>query len=138
MRRSRAKLATRTSTQSTLSSEQSSTRPTFMPAVNVQISRFVDAHQPGFVECVLVDASGRSHVIVEKVPVVSDEDLWSTSAYPRPGFIACEIEEEWVDEDGQALVRVSTARPWSIESSTGQTEFVVLASQVTNGSGLTV
>jgi hypothetical protein len=55
-----------------------------MPAVTVQISRFVDEHQPGFVECILMDALGESHLFVEKVPVVSTDDLWSTSSYPQP------------------------------------------------------
>jgi hypothetical protein len=101
-----------------------------MHAVTVPILRFVDEHQPGFVECVLTDASGNQHLIVEKVPVVSREDLWSNSIYPRLGRIACEVEAEWKDADGRSFVRINTERPWSVESSEGATVFVVLASQV--------
>jgi hypothetical protein len=101
-----------------------------MPAVSVSIARFIDDHQPGFVECILTDAFGKEHLIVEKVPVVSEEDLWSSSAYPRPGVVACELEEAWKATDGRSLVRVNTGRPWAIESTDGATIFVVLASQV--------
>ncbi|MFG6487215.1 hypothetical protein ACG04R_11085 [Roseateles sp. BYS78W] len=101
-----------------------------MPSVAIQITRFVDEHQPGFVECVLVDASGKSHVFVEKAPVVSSENLWSTSSYPRRGSIACEVVADCSGENGQALARVNTERPWGIESTEGLTEFVVPASEV--------
>jgi hypothetical protein len=101
-----------------------------MPTLLVEITRFVDEYQPGFVECVFVDAFDRSHFIVEKAPVISTEDLWSTSSYPRPGEVACEVVAEWLDEAGQSLVRVNTDRPWGIESTTGASEFVVFSHQV--------
>lgn len=101
-----------------------------MPALTVQIVRFVDEHQPGFVECVLLDAENKEHVFVEKVPIVSTEDLWATSSYPRVGTIECVIEQEWEDAEGRLIVRADTEHPWHVESSTGETSFVVLASQV--------
>jgi hypothetical protein len=101
-----------------------------MSILAVQISRFVDEHQPGFVECVVVDALGHSHLFVEKVPIVSEENLLSTSSYPRNGEIKCEVEAEWKDEAGRSLVRVNTEQPWHVESTTGETKFVVLSSQV--------
>ena len=100
-----------------------------MPALIVEITRFVDEYQPGFVECAFVDAFGQSHFIVEKAPVVSTEDLRATSAYPRPGEIACEVVAEWQAE-GRSVVRVNTERPWGIESTTGASEFVVQSHQV--------
>ncbi len=96
----------------------------------VQIERFVDEYQPGFVECRLVDAEGHPHLFIEKVPIVSADDLWSNSTYPVAGAIACEIEAEWTDHEGRNLVRVSTEKPWSVESTSGITRFVVLSSQV--------
>lgn len=104
-----------------------------MPAVIVQISRFVDEHQPGFIECILLDALGESHLFVEKVPVVSKGDLWPTSSYPQPGAIACEVEAQWKDAAGRSLVRVSTERPWGVESTAGTTCFTVLLAQVKLG-----
>ena len=101
-----------------------------MPVVAVSITKFVDEHQPGFVECILTDAFGREHHIVEKAPVVSNADLWSNSEYPQPGFVVCNVEAEWKDEDGRSLARVNTEQPWSVESTEGTTLFVVLASQV--------
>jgi len=101
-----------------------------MPTVVIQIVRFVDEHQPGFVECSLVDAHGEQHLFIEKVPVVTTEDLWSSSTYPRPAAIACQVEREWTDEKGQALVQINTELPWHIESTTGVTRFTVLSTQV--------
>lgn len=96
----------------------------------VQIGRFVDEHFPGLVECVLFDADGVRHEFIEKGSVVSRNDLMSDSLYPQPGYIGCIIEQEWVDELGRRLVRVSTMKPWSIESLAGTTEFTVFKEQI--------
>jgi hypothetical protein len=101
-----------------------------MPAVAIQITRFADDHQPGFVECQLVDAAGVSHIFVEKVPVVTTENLRSTSSYPCPGSIHCRLLAQWEGSDGQALSRIDTSKPWGVESSAGITEFVVRSSQI--------
>ncbi len=102
----------------------------FMPAITVQITRFVDDHFPGFVECNFVDAVGETHVFIDKVPVVSIENLSATSDYPCSGNLGCKIEEEWKDASGRDVARVSTAYPWDMESTKGTTDFVVLASQL--------
>ena len=104
-----------------------------MDKVVVSIERLVDEHQPGFVECALIDALGNEHLFVEKVPVVTQESLCSNSAYPRLGLVACEVEAQWQETDGRWLVRINTQRPWSIESTEGESTFVVLASKVRRG-----
>lgn len=96
----------------------------------VSIERWVDDHPPGFVACALVDAFGKTHVFIEKAPVVSTENLLSDSRYPRPGTIACRIVREWHSDDAGPCVLVDTRRPWGVESTDGRTSFVVLASQV--------
>jgi hypothetical protein len=98
--------------------------------LSLQIDRFVDNSQPGFVECSLVDAYGARHLFVEKVPVVTAEDLWSDSDFPRQGVIACEIEREFAVDVDQPLLQVNTELPWHVESTTGETRFVVRMSQV--------
>jgi hypothetical protein len=101
-----------------------------MPTLSVVISRFVDEYQPGFVECELTDAQGELHSFLEKVPVVTKENLWFSSSYPQPGAIPCTVEAEWKDEQGRLLCRVSTEQPFHVESTAGHSCFVVLASQV--------
>jgi hypothetical protein len=101
-----------------------------MPAVAVQITRFVDDHFPGFVECTLVDAAGVVHVFVEKVPVVTTEALQSTSHYPCPGAIGCQVLAQWKDDHGIELTKIDTSKPWGVESSVGVTEFVVTSLQI--------
>jgi hypothetical protein len=101
-----------------------------MKYLSAQIVRFVDAAFPGFVACEFLDATGSCHTIIDKVPVLSLEDLDSSTAYPRPGSVGCEVMSRWRDMDGRELVRVTTARPWSIESTEGVSEFVIVAEQL--------
>ena len=101
-----------------------------MPAVSVQIARFVDDHFPGFVECILVDALGTAHTFVEKVPVVSADSLSAASSFPCNGEIQCEIFEEWQDEMGLSFAIVCTESPWDVESTSGERQFTVFTSQL--------
>jgi hypothetical protein len=101
-----------------------------MPFPKVQISRFVDEHQRGFDDCVLLDAQDQTHLFVGKSPIVSAERLWSDSRYSRPGEIACDIETEQTDESGRSLVRVNSNLPWRVESTTGETRFVEFPSRI--------
>lgn len=66
-----------------------------MSAVSVQITRFVNDHFPGFVECVLSDALGKNHAFVEKAPIVSTDNLSAASTHPCSGELQCEILREW-------------------------------------------
>jgi len=103
-----------------------------MPFLRIQIVRFVDKHQPGFVAGEFTDTQGAQHTIIDKVPVIAITDLWSDSAYPQPGIAACEILERSQDAGGQRLLRITIGKPWGLESVDGETQFVVFDSQVTD------
>ena len=60
-----------------------------MSALRVEVSRFVDEHQPGFVECTLIDVHGDRHVFVEKVPIVSVDSLSLHSIWPVELLVSC-------------------------------------------------
>src|SRR3984893_19029029 len=96
-----------------------------MPDLAVQIVRFVDTNQPGWVECEFVDATGRPHSIIEKIPIVTREDLDADSEYPKPGTVRCEILNRYQDDKGQELVCITTSRPFSVETVEGLCEFTV-------------
>jgi|SRR6266850_4703095 len=96
----------------------------------VQIVRFVDDHQPGWVECEFVDAEGRKHRLVDKIPIFTEHPLDRARKYPRSGSIRCEVLAEWRDASGRQLRRITTARPFDLQSTEGLSEFVVLSSQV--------
>ena len=98
-----------------------------MPDLMVRIVRFVDNSQPGWVECEFADAEGRRHLIIEKVPVVTAEDLDADSEYPKQGTVRCEILKRYHNEKGQELVCITTYRPFCIESIEGASEFTVPA-----------
>lgn len=59
--------------------------------LELEILRFVDDSQPGWVERRLVDAAAGVHRFVEKAPIVSELPLDRDSGYPRPGMLACTV-----------------------------------------------
>lgn len=101
-----------------------------MPCLRVSIVRFVDEHQPGFVECEFIDAFGIIHTLIDKMPIFSLDDLWSDSVYPQPGLARCEVLGQSQDSQGRRLARVTIAKPDGLESSRGLSEFVVLESRL--------
>ena len=101
-----------------------------MPTVAVEVTRFVDASFPGWVEFVLVDASGATWIFVDKVPVLTTEDLSEASDYPRSATIECEVVQEPSAAQVAGLVTIDTSRPWGIEAKDGTSKFVVRQSQL--------
>ncbi|NKF24800.1 hypothetical protein [Solimonas marina] len=101
-----------------------------MLSLSVEIRRFTDPHQPGFVECGFVDARGKEHVFIEKVPVVTSRNLSAESIYPQSGHIACKELGQWHNEQGQHMYRITTELPFGIESIEGLSVFEVQAVQL--------
>jgi hypothetical protein len=60
-----------------------------MPRLRVQIVRFIEAYQPGIVECQFRDAEGQVHSIIGKLPYFTEANLWFDSDYPQPGEVDC-------------------------------------------------
>ena len=96
----------------------------------VQIVRFVDSAQPGWVEAEFVDAKGERHTLIDKIPIFTGEDLWIDSKYPVAGGVGCEVLQRYRDEKGKEVVRITTERPCPVESTKGLTEFVVPANLI--------
>lgn len=98
--------------------------------LRVEIVCFVSAQtQPGVVECELIDAEGRKHSFVDKVPIFSLNDLDDNSSYRALGVVGCEELARWQDPSGRELMKVTTRRD-GVESKEGLSEFVVLRHQV--------
>lgn len=100
------------------------------PQLQVTITRFISKDNPYFIECRFMDALGKEHIIHEKVPVITHEDLDEHSTYPRPGYIACEVMEKYPVDGGSEIVIINTSKPWGIETTEGETIFEVDAAQV--------
>ena len=96
----------------------------------MNIVRLVDEAQPGFVECVMTDAWGTTHIFIDKVPIFTTADLTKNSSYPQRGVIACGVLRRWREHGGREIVTVDTSDPWQVESIEGQTQFDVPASQL--------
>lgn len=103
-----------------------------MQFISVQIVRFVDGHQLGWVDCELVDADGCHHTFTDKVPLLTSKNLGADSEYPTPGSIPCEVLKRYRDEKGREVVTVSTIKPAEITSKQGLSQFTVPARLVTN------
>jgi hypothetical protein len=102
--------------------------------LSVQIVRWVDDHFPGFVACEFVDAWKHVHKLIDKVPMVTTDDLDATSVYPQEGSIRCTVLERWRELRSPQLgelVRVYIGYPDNMETTEGSREFVVQSSHVT-------
>ena len=96
----------------------------------VQIVRFVDDHFPGFVACEFADVEGRVHTLIDKVPMVTAEDLDASTVYPQPGGLRCTVMDRWQDASGRELIKVSITYPDPMRTTDGLREFVVASAQV--------
>lgn len=99
-------------------------------ALRITITEYVDDGFPGWVACEFVDADGRVHRLVEKVPVVTDQVLLPTSVYPQPGALLCERIGEEPERSGRKVARITSDRPCAIETDEGLSEFVVWESEL--------
>ena len=89
----------------------------YMPSLRVQIVRFVDAYQPGIVECQFRDAEDKLHSIICKQPYLTTADLWWDSEYPQSGEMSCLVHGLPV----RGAVRVTLSE----ETADGRSEFKV-------------
>jgi hypothetical protein len=96
--------------------------------------RFVDDHQPGWIEYEFHDAAGARHMLLDKVPIFTVEDLDATSAYPRPCEVHCEVLGRWQDTLGRDLIRIALGD--GVTSTAGISEFVVYATQMSSSHSL--
>lgn len=92
-----------------------------MIVLKVNIIQIIDfSFYPGICEAVLVDAQGKEHHFIEKIPIVTAEDLDLTTIFPVQGGIRGEIVER-LDN----MLKVSIEKPDHVESVEGISEFWV-------------
>jgi hypothetical protein len=101
-----------------------------MIGIKATITHFVpDDDYPDWVRIRLVDAHGREWTILEKVPVVTGEDLNENSDYPRPVVLACEeISRRMCD--GRDVVLIDLDPGWGLQATDGTTRFEVYSDQL--------
>ena len=78
-----------------------------MTHAKIQITRFVDDAQPGWVEAVLIDAWKQKWTFVQKIHSFTEADLDADSEYPVEGVLECKIVGGYLDRDGRlvAIIR---------------------------------
>lgn len=99
-----------------------------MTYLRVDIVGFADESFPVFVHCAFTDAMAIRHTFLEKIPVVTAQNLWSDSTYPQPGMMPCETVECLHDAEGRNLARVCI----NAMDPTPPAQFIVLESQLEN------
>ncbi len=101
-----------------------------MIAVKITILHYTDNSQRGWVECNLIDVEGQEWLFIEKVPIVTSASLNGFSNYPQPGSIACQIIDRRVDIQDRETLTIDMSKPWSIESTSGNSYFEVYPNQL--------
>ena len=83
-----------------------------MTHAKIEITRFVDDAQPGWVEAVMVDAWKQKWTFVQKIHSFTDDDLDSESDYPIQGYLECAIVGSYLDRDERlvAVIRAADER----------------------------
>jgi hypothetical protein len=89
-----------------------------------------DDPQPGWLEYQLIDVDGVTWSFFDKPIHGGWEAMTPTAHYPLPSSFACEIVRTETDDDGAAVVVISTISPDGLESSDGRSEFRVRESQL--------
>lgn len=102
-----------------------------MKLLAVQIVRCVDdEHFPGRIGCEFTDATGRRHMLIDKVPLSymdsSLDPLDDHCEFPQPASVAGEILNISRDPLGRELIRIRI----DVESTENLSEFVVFAEQL--------
>jgi hypothetical protein len=100
-----------------------------MASLSVQIVEFLEASSyPAIVACEFTDAGGRRHRVIDKLPIFTAQDLRKDSMYPQPGEAECLVLGTVEDGERRKLICIRT-----LETTRGETEFVVEESQVSFG-----
>jgi hypothetical protein len=100
--------------------------------VRAQITQWVDHEpQPGIVQCVLLDATGRKWTFVGKYYDFTNAELSSDCLYPQEGYLACEVISRDRDETGRETADIDTDKPRrGRESEEGVARFRVFSDQL--------
>jgi len=101
-----------------------------MICLRIDVIGFVDESFPGFIRCAFADANGKRHTFIEKIAVVTTENLWSDSVYPQQGTVPCGKVDSL--EDGSGLARITIGVGDSLDSPGYSEQFIVRESQLVN------
>lgn len=94
-----------------------------MVRVRAAVTRWESDEVPGWIELSVVDAAGKDHRIVEKVPVLTTMEITSESAFPLEIWLGVEAGQVHCD-------KVAVTFLHGIETVNGASELVVSAADV--------
>ncbi|MFD9549288.1 hypothetical protein ACFWBG_17980 [Nocardia salmonicida] len=78
-----------------------------MTYLNAAVTRWFGHHFPGFVEIQFRQADETTVVLIEKAPVLDNEDrLTADAAYPVPWRLGCDLVHIEPDQDGRQIATI--------------------------------
>ncbi len=95
-----------------------------MYGIKVRIRCIIDESYPKFVECVLTDYDGMTHIFRDKLPIFSAE---YDPMIPGDGIIRCSVIRET-----EHFAEVDTALPDDVESIMGVNKFRIAICDLTD------
>ena len=81
-------------------------------------------------KCRFHDYFGKGWIIIEKVPVVSKDDINENSRMPATVYIGGTVKKELSGKEGSKYLLFSTKKPWDIESVDCVSEFFLRNDQL--------
>lgn len=90
--------------------------------IRAQAIRWVDDGFPGWIEVKVIDAAGRDHRIVDKVPILTTLDIRSDTRFPTELWIGAEA----TDVEGD---HVSVRLKW-VDTQEGLNDLVIATTDV--------
>lgn len=93
-----------------------------MPSIKLSIVELIEDGQPDWVIAKFTDAYNREQTIHEKEPVISSIQV-AKSDIPIMIDVDCEILQTWEEPSGRSLSKIQFL--WAIESTEGETTFIV-------------
>lgn len=98
--------------------------------LKIQITRFVEHHQPDIIEFSFLDYEQYSHKIIDKIPNITDKNINEDSSYPIEEFILIDILNV-EKENGKEIYSFQFKESYGLESVEGKTNFKIRKDQIT-------
>lgn len=101
-----------------------------MPYLKIKITGIANNDQPGFVFCSFRDASNQEWNFIEKIPIVSKEDLDEKSIFPLQGIIPVTIKKVWANQKGKKIITIDAFEPLGIATLEKKSLFDIPSEQI--------
>ena len=97
--------------------------------IKIMITRFVDFHQPDIIEFSFTDYKNQIHKFIDKIPIITNQELDENSEYPIEECILIDILNK-EDENEEVLYSFRFKESYGLESTNGESIFKIGKEQI--------